>query len=190
MRNNKITAIDPTLLERYTVLDNLDLSGNDIFSVAGLMHVADTLRYLYVGRNNITHFDMQVDFNKLEILDVSFNFMTSFDVSSLCKADVGELDLIFNLLQQFPHIECLGMSLKRLFVAHNDITYLSDWDLKSQNALVFLDITANNIHTLDLCLMHDKCHHHYKSENTEKVMFWNMKKKLKITGERRQGEAA
>ena len=34
----------------------------------------------------------------------------------------------------------------------------------------------------------EKCHHHYKSENSEKVMFWNMKKKKKLNGERHQGD--
>jgi hypothetical protein len=69
--------------------------------------------------------------------------------------------------------------------------------LPSQKATVIMRASGNGQTFHQQCRRYsgrnaqDKCHHHYKSENTEKVMFWNMKKKIKkINGERHQGEAA
>ena len=54
---------------------------------------------------------------------------------------------------------------------------------------MIIDRALQTTYSTNVVFMHDKCHHHYKSENIEKSYVLEYEKNLKINGERHQGEA-
>ncbi|KAJ1973871.1 Leucine-rich repeat protein, partial [Dimargaris verticillata] len=125
LANNRLRYLPPDTAFRWTHLEILDLSGNDLHSLdhlSGLRH----LRQLIADRNTIASLAGLQHLPRLEVLSVAKNKLTMLD---LCP-------------DQMPR-------LQRLSAAHNTIERL-DRVVDQLPALKFLDLDGNQLHCIHL----------------------------------------
>lgn len=99
LSRNRIRSVEPTALQKYIRLNDLDLSRNRISSPCGI-HTADVITYS-LANNGITSLGAQCfpDSQKVEYLDLSGNKISS--ISGLAFQDMGilkSLNLADNVL--------------------------------------------------------------------------------------------
>lgn len=160
--------IDTLDLSLMTNLEYVDLEGNGLIEL--FVPLNNNIRELYLLSNDFITFDKSF-FSKLEVLDISLNYLTQLDVSNMellrivnCEvnddfiSDNEFVDLKINGCINLEYLLCGGNSLQNLDAnGLYNLEVLSAYsnplktiNLRSNFSLVRLDIRSSEIENLDL----------------------------------------
>lgn len=177
--NNHLVEIPSLLFKHTTKIAHIDFSNNEIKLVDSQAFAgAKTVQSLNLAHNNLDHLDARVfkDTVNLIKLNVSFNKFTTFDANALPAAmialdlahnnltaikdhafdkliDLKQLILSFNPIGKlsvdtFAHLQ----NLEHLKLRHVDISAVEMGTFAQQHHLVTLDLSENQLKTLDFNL--------------------------------------
>ncbi|XP_021723574.1 protein phosphatase 1 regulatory subunit pprA-like [Chenopodium quinoa] len=164
LRDNKLTKIpDVSIFKNLLVFD---VSFNEIPSASGLSKVSNTLRELYVSKNEVTKIEEIEHFHELQILELGSNRLRVMEnletlinlqelwlgrnrikTVNLCGLKcIKKLSLQSNRLTSMKGFEeCVA--LEELYLSHNGITKMEG--LSTLANLRVLDIASNKLTSIE-----------------------------------------
>lgn len=164
LRDNQLKNIpDASIFKKLLVFD---VSFNEIASLHGLSRVCDTLKELYVSKNEVTKIEEIEHFHQLQILELGSNKLRVMEnlenlvnlqelwlgrnrikVVNLCGLKcIKKISLQSNRLTSMIGFEgCVA--LEELYLSHNGITKMEG--LSSLVNLRVLDVSSNKLTSVD-----------------------------------------
>ncbi|KAI4350809.1 hypothetical protein L6164_005223 [Bauhinia variegata] len=164
LRDNKLTKVpDVSIFKRLLVFD---VSFNDISSLHGMSKVSNTLRELYVSKNEVTKMEEIDHFHELQILELGSNKLRVMEnlqnytnlqelwlgrnrikTVNLCGLKcIKKISLQSNRLTSMTGFESC-IALEELYLSHNGITKMEG--LSSVVNLRVLDVSSNKLTSVD-----------------------------------------
>jgi Leucine-rich repeat (LRR) protein len=159
LSEKKLASI-PEIVYKMTNLQELDISNNQITEINKIEQL-DKLQILNIGMNRITSIPANIDRLKhLKILNVYWNDIQSFPDSFYNNDSIEELDLTsmfkFDFLSNLPKIHRLK-NLRRLNLGNNQIPDLKIKFSGLKNLTEFGYIRQEKINLRELILKLDSC---------------------------------
>ncbi|CAH8831501.1 unnamed protein product [Trichobilharzia szidati] len=160
LSNNQISLISPDLFVQCTELMFLDLGNNRLESLPAQLRRCCSLQQLILCNNPLRHAQLRsvTALKQLEVLNLSATERRGDNIpNELDRLEhLIELDLSCNLLTKIPEPVLLLRSLRKLHLAHNELSDLSnltgDWP-----RLEYLNLSYNQLTHLPTGLIRLSC---------------------------------
>ncbi|CAD5215455.1 unnamed protein product [Bursaphelenchus xylophilus] len=154
LKHNDFEFIDNRLLSTSSQLKTLDLSLNSIIEIhVDAFQKATDLRNIYLFGNRLSTLWRETFANqkKIEILDVSHNFITNVETGVFGRNNVINLKLAHNHLSSTPTkaLSPILGSLLHLDLSHNSIRSIEKNDFLESAALETLNLANNKIEVIE-----------------------------------------
>ncbi|MFK7951099.1 MAG: leucine-rich repeat domain-containing protein [Saprospiraceae bacterium] len=171
LSNQNLTTL-PDCFKIFINTSDLNLSNNQLTNLPEWIQDFKKLEKINLSKNNFSTFEVKIPVNKLDVLNLSYNQLSSINTEYL--TDCYTLNLSNNSFEAFPDfdnqhylhhiilshnnisfsederdIDIPMSSVDKLDLSHNNISHLPKISTVSQNSLDFIDFSHNPIEAND-----------------------------------------